>query len=120
MLGPLHVVRDDGPAPGLGGTRLRLLLIRLSLDPGRVVTRERLVDDLWGDTPPAEPAGAVQSLVSRLRRTLGTDRTAIGSHPPDTCSTCPAATSTPGTSNSAPPPAGPPSPQANPPAPPMS
>ncbi|MFF0293421.1 BTAD domain-containing putative transcriptional regulator [Kitasatospora sp. NPDC004614] len=81
MLGPLHVVPDDGPAPGLGGTRLRLLLIRLSLDPGRVVTRERLVDDLWGDTPPDEPAGAVQSLVSRLRRTLGPDRTAIGSHP---------------------------------------
>ncbi|OKJ17445.1 hypothetical protein AMK19_03230 [Kitasatospora sp. CB01950] len=81
VLGPLQLVHDHGPADGPGGARLRLLLIRLALDPGRVVTRERLIDDLWGDTPPDEPVGAVQSLVSRLRRTLGEDRTAIGSHP---------------------------------------
>ncbi|MFD5561670.1 BTAD domain-containing putative transcriptional regulator [Kitasatospora griseola] len=81
VLGPLQLVRGDGPTDGPGGARLRLLLIRLALDPGRVVTRERLVDDLWGDTPPDEPAGAVQSLVSRLRRTLAEDRTAIASHP---------------------------------------
>ncbi|MFJ5922143.1 AfsR/SARP family transcriptional regulator [Kitasatospora sp. NPDC092948] len=81
ILGPLQLVRADGPVDGPGGARLRLLLLRLALDPGRVVTRERLVDDLWGDAPPDEPAGAVQSLVSRLRRALGEDRTAIGSHP---------------------------------------
>ncbi|MET8630343.1 BTAD domain-containing putative transcriptional regulator [Kitasatospora sp. NPDC004669] len=82
VLGPLQVVRGgDGAAFEVGGARLRLLLVRLALDPGRVVTRERLVDDLWGDTPPEEPAGALQSLVSRLRRALGGDRTVIGSHP---------------------------------------
>ncbi|MFJ6775363.1 BTAD domain-containing putative transcriptional regulator, partial [Kitasatospora sp. NPDC091257] len=82
VLGPLQVVRgEDGRTVEVGGARLRLLLVRLALDPGRVVTRERLVDDLWGDTPPDEPAGAVQSLVSRLRRALGADRTVIGSHP---------------------------------------
>ncbi|MGF1425606.1 BTAD domain-containing putative transcriptional regulator [Kitasatospora sp. LaBMicrA B282] len=82
VLGPLQVVRGgDGTACEIGGARLRLLLVRLALEPGRVVTRERLVDDLWEDTPPAEPAGALQSLVSRLRRALGTDRLVIGSHP---------------------------------------
>ncbi|MDH6130075.1 BTAD domain-containing putative transcriptional regulator [Kitasatospora sp. GP82] len=82
ILGPLQVVRGgDGAAFEVGGARLRLLLVRLALDPGRVVTRERLVDDLWADTPPEEPAGALQSLVSRLRRALGGDRTAVGSHP---------------------------------------
>ncbi|MFE7530327.1 BTAD domain-containing putative transcriptional regulator [Kitasatospora sp. NPDC057542] len=82
VLGPLQVVRgEDGAAFEIGGARLRLLLVRLALDPGRVVTRERLVDDLWGDTPPEEPAGALQSLVSRLRRALGGDRSVIGSHP---------------------------------------
>ncbi|MGW3045269.1 BTAD domain-containing putative transcriptional regulator [Kitasatospora sp. NPDC001159] len=82
VLGPLQVVRGEGGAAiEVGGARLRLLLVRLALDPGRVVTRERLVDDLWGDTPPEEPAGALQSLVSRLRRALGVDRTVIGSHP---------------------------------------
>ncbi|MER7581831.1 BTAD domain-containing putative transcriptional regulator [Kitasatospora sp. NPDC097691] len=82
VLGPLQVVRgEDGAAFEVGGAKLRLLLVRLALDPGRVVTRERLVDDLWGDTPPEEPAGALQSLVSRLRRVLGADRAVIGSHP---------------------------------------
>ncbi|MBP0451196.1 winged helix-turn-helix domain-containing protein [Kitasatospora sp. RG8] len=82
VLGPLQVVRGgDGAAFGVGGARLRLLLVRLALDPGRVVTRERLVDDLWADTPPDEPAGALQSLVSRLRRALGADRMVVGSHP---------------------------------------
>ncbi|MFH8385483.1 BTAD domain-containing putative transcriptional regulator [Kitasatospora sp. NPDC018058] len=82
VLGPLQVVRGgDGAAFEVGGARLRLLLLRLALDPGRVVTRERLVDDLWRDTPPEEPVGALQSLVSRLRRALGGDRTVIGSHP---------------------------------------
>ncbi|MEU8928039.1 BTAD domain-containing putative transcriptional regulator [Kitasatospora sp. NPDC048545] len=81
-MGPLQVVRGaDGSASEVGGARLRLLLVRLALDPGRVVTRERLVDDLWGDTPPEEPAGALQSLVSRLRRALGDDRAVIGTHP---------------------------------------
>ncbi|MEU9045206.1 MULTISPECIES: BTAD domain-containing putative transcriptional regulator [unclassified Kitasatospora] len=82
VLGALQVVRgEDGTALEIGGARLRLLLLRLTLDPGRVVTRERLVDDLWGDAPPEEPAGAVQSLVSRLRRVLGADRSVVGSHP---------------------------------------
>ncbi|MFI9322617.1 BTAD domain-containing putative transcriptional regulator [Kitasatospora aureofaciens] len=82
VLGPLQVVRgEDGAALEVGGARLRLLLVRLALDPGRVVTRERLVDDLWADTSPEEPVGALQSLVSRLRRALGGDRTVVGSHP---------------------------------------
>ncbi|MGW4380076.1 BTAD domain-containing putative transcriptional regulator [Kitasatospora sp. NPDC004531] len=82
VLGPLRVVGGaGGRVLEVGGARLRLLLVRLALDPGRVVTRERLVDDLWGDTPPAEPAGALQSLVSRLRRALGDERRVLGSHP---------------------------------------
>ncbi|MFD8597935.1 BTAD domain-containing putative transcriptional regulator [Kitasatospora sp. NPDC059646] len=82
MLGPLQVLRGgDGATVEVGGARLRALLARLALDPGRVVTRERLVDDLWADAPPAEPAGAVQSLVARLRRALGADRAVIVSHP---------------------------------------
>ncbi|WP_346114690.1 BTAD domain-containing putative transcriptional regulator, partial [Nonomuraea maheshkhaliensis] len=38
------------------------------LDPGRVVTADRLIDDLWPDDPPAHPTAALQSLVSRARR----------------------------------------------------
>ena len=71
MLGPLEIRGDDGEPIEIGGARLRALLVRLALDPGRVVTVEALVDALWGETPPAGAVNAVQSLVSRLRRALG-------------------------------------------------
>ncbi|GAA0373020.1 BTAD domain-containing putative transcriptional regulator [Microbispora corallina] len=52
----------------IGGARVRALLVRLALDPGRVVTYERLAEDLWPDDTPEHPPAALQSLVSRLRR----------------------------------------------------
>nr|WP_236714845.1 BTAD domain-containing putative transcriptional regulator [Nonomuraea pusilla] len=52
------------------GVRLRALLAALALEPGRVVTRARLVDWIWGERPPADEVNALQALVSRLRRVL--------------------------------------------------
>ncbi|WP_250030002.1 ATP-binding protein [Paractinoplanes maris] len=59
-----------GPATAAGGARLRALLARLLLDAGRVVPLPRLIDDLYGDEPPAGAVNAVQSNVSRLRRDI--------------------------------------------------
>lgn len=70
LLGPVMVHGDDGEVVDLGGARLRMLLARLALDPGRVVTTDALIDDLWGDEPPADAANALQATVSRLRRAL--------------------------------------------------
>jgi predicted ATPase/DNA-binding SARP family transcriptional activator len=71
ILGPLEV-RDDGGAPiEVTGARLRAVLVRLALDAGRSVSSAVLVDAVWGDQPPADEANALQTLVSRLRRTLG-------------------------------------------------
>ncbi|MBD3148502.1 BTAD domain-containing putative transcriptional regulator [Microbispora bryophytorum] len=64
ILGPLRVIGTP-----IRGARLRVLLIRLALEPGKVVTAEKLTDDLW-EEPPANPAAALHSLVSRLRREL--------------------------------------------------
>jgi predicted ATPase/DNA-binding SARP family transcriptional activator len=69
ILGPLQVLAD-GEIVEVGGARLRTLLIRLALDAGRTVTVESLSDALWPDDWPADPANALQSLVSRLRRAL--------------------------------------------------
>jgi len=70
ILGPLEV-GVGGAAVEVGGVRLRALLIRLALDVGRLVTVDALAEALWGgDTAPADPANALQSLVSRLRRAL--------------------------------------------------
>ncbi|GAA2577983.1 BTAD domain-containing putative transcriptional regulator [Dactylosporangium fulvum] len=69
LLGPLTV--DVGGRPvELGGARLRTLLIRLAVEPGRPVAVDRLAEALWPGGGPADPANAVQSLVSRLRRSL--------------------------------------------------
>ncbi|UJW34687.1 winged helix-turn-helix domain-containing protein [Saccharothrix sp. AJ9571] len=70
LLGPVRVYADEGPPTALGGARLRMLLARLALAAGRVVTAETLVADLWGAEPPADAANALQSLVSRLRKAL--------------------------------------------------
>ncbi|MFD9700470.1 BTAD domain-containing putative transcriptional regulator [Lentzea sp. NPDC059081] len=70
VLGPLQVVVDGAPVE-VRGKRLRWLLIRLAMEPGRVVAAERLIADLWPDEPPVDGVAALQSLVSRLRRTVG-------------------------------------------------
>ncbi|WP_345712086.1 helix-turn-helix domain-containing protein, partial [Kineococcus glutinatus] len=66
LLGPLEVLRDGRPLP-VPGARLAALLARLALDAGRVVTVPELEAAVWPDGT-AGGAGALQSLVSRLRR----------------------------------------------------
>ncbi|MEY9907062.1 putative ATPase/DNA-binding SARP family transcriptional activator [Catenulispora sp. MAP12-49] len=70
ILGPLEI-RVDGAPVALGGARLRTLMSRLALDPGRAVTIGALVDALWADEPPEGAANALQSLISRVRKVLG-------------------------------------------------
>jgi hypothetical protein len=52
--GPTLEVRDGRAARRLGGPRLRALLIRLALDPGRAVA-DRLAGDLWPGTARTRP-----------------------------------------------------------------
>ncbi|MGK5739427.1 BTAD domain-containing putative transcriptional regulator [Micromonospora sp. URMC 103] len=70
ILGTTEVGTTDGRRLPVGGPRLRALLALLLLDAGRVVSRERLVDGLYGEAPPAGVANALQSQVSRLRQVL--------------------------------------------------
>ena len=78
LLGPLGG-RDGERTVEIPGARLRALLTRLALTPGRLVTTAALVDAVWGATPPAGAPNALQSLVSRLRRGLPDD--VLESHP---------------------------------------
>ncbi|WP_346153448.1 BTAD domain-containing putative transcriptional regulator [Nonomuraea recticatena] len=70
LLGPFEVRNGDGAVVEVPGVRLRALLAALALEPGRIVTRARLVDWIWGQRPPADEVNALQALVSRLRRVL--------------------------------------------------
>ena len=58
----------------------RRLLRLLALRRGILVPKDLIADVLWPDDPPADPAGNIEILVSRIRRALG-DRTLIGTGP---------------------------------------
>jgi predicted ATPase/class 3 adenylate cyclase len=73
VLGPLEVVREREPVR-LGSGQQRRLLAALLVHANEVVSSDRLVDVLWGDDPPVSATHALQTLVSRLRGTLGGDR----------------------------------------------
>ena len=73
VLGPLRVRVGTDERP-VGGRRERVLLALLSTTPGRHVGDDRIIDELWGDDPPAGATSAVQVAVSRLRRALGERR----------------------------------------------
>ena len=72
VLGSLEVA-DDSPLE-LGGPKPRALLAQLIAYCGDVVSSEALIDALWGEAPPASAANSLQSYVSRLRKTLGSER----------------------------------------------
>ena len=72
VLGPLEV-RDGERSIPLGGAKLRALLGVLLLHANEVVSNARLVDELWGERPPATATKLVQGYVHGLRRQLGVD-----------------------------------------------
>jgi len=69
LLGPLQVEHDGAPI-ALGGGAQRALLTRLALEPNRTVGIDRLVEDLWGEEPPASAVKMVHIHVSMLRKVL--------------------------------------------------
>ena len=75
VLGPLQVMVDDVPAD-VGGPRQRCVLARLVAEHGRVVSADRLIEDLYADDAPPQALAAVQSYVSHLRRALEPGRPA--------------------------------------------
>ncbi|MGQ4389078.1 BTAD domain-containing putative transcriptional regulator [Streptomyces sp. SAS_270] len=71
ILGPMEARTAAGEPLELGGARLQLLLGLLLEDVGKVVSTQRLIEEVYGDEPPASAANALQSQISRLRRRLG-------------------------------------------------
>ncbi len=72
ILGPLEVW-DGDTALQLGGQRQRAVLALLTLHAGEVVPSDRLITELWGESPPRTAATALQNAVSHLRKVLGAD-----------------------------------------------
>jgi DNA-binding SARP family transcriptional activator len=73
LVGPVEVVRDDGPLP-LRGPKQRALLALLLLHANEALSRDHLVDALWGEQPPATAQKALQVYVSQLRKLIEPER----------------------------------------------
>jgi len=69
ILGPLEVVDKHGPV-ALGTIKERVVLAVLLLHANEFVSRERLIDELWGESPPPTARKAVNVYVSQLRKVL--------------------------------------------------
>ncbi|MDJ0386146.1 AfsR/SARP family transcriptional regulator [Streptomyces sp. G-G2] len=83
LLGPVeaHDPRT-GARTAPSGAKQRALLGALAVHRGRDLCADRLIDELWGDAPPAAATGALQAHIGRLRRSLhaldGRDHIATG------------------------------------------
>jgi DNA-binding SARP family transcriptional activator len=69
ILGPLEVLEDGRPL-ALGRLKERTVLAVLLLHANEFVSRERLIDELWGTSPPPTARKAVNVYISKLRQTL--------------------------------------------------
>ncbi len=70
ILGPLELRDDHGVPQLVTGLKRRALLATLVLRAGRTVSADRLIEELWGEHPPANAANALQAHVRRLRTML--------------------------------------------------
>ena len=82
VLGPLQVVDADGRLVDIGGSKPRLVLVQLLLNPNRIVSTDALVDALWGEDAPPTARRSLQSHVAKLRAALGGDEGPLRSQPP--------------------------------------
>ena len=72
ILGPLEVA-VGGRRVELGGRKQRELIAILLLHANDVVSADKLIDELWGESPPPTAAKTLQAHVSRLRKAINAD-----------------------------------------------
>ncbi|MER5413530.1 AfsR/SARP family transcriptional regulator [Streptomyces virginiae] len=70
VLGPLTVRTDEGTPVAVPEAKVRALLGALLVRHGRPVPVDRLIDELWGEDLPGNPANTLQTKISQLRRIL--------------------------------------------------
>jgi predicted ATPase/DNA-binding SARP family transcriptional activator/Flp pilus assembly protein TadD len=75
VLGPVQVVAGSGPVELASGRQVALLACLL-IARDELVSRDRLIDALWGEAPPPTATNALQVQVHALRKRLGAERIA--------------------------------------------
>ncbi|WP_167517499.1 AfsR/SARP family transcriptional regulator [Micromonospora orduensis] len=69
VLGGLSLL-VSGERQGLGTPKQRMVLAMFALHPGRLVTLDELIDELWCDNPPRSALPNIRTYAASLRRTL--------------------------------------------------
>lgn len=74
VLGPLRIQDEGAPLPLTSG-RQRALLANLLIADGDTVPTDRLIDAVWGEDLPSNPANTLQHGVAQLRKLIEPGRT---------------------------------------------
>jgi DNA-binding SARP family transcriptional activator len=69
LLGPVEIGTADQTL-SLGAPQQRAILAALAVDAGRLVSREVLIDRVWGSSAPARVESGVYAYITRLRKIL--------------------------------------------------
>jgi DNA-binding SARP family transcriptional activator len=73
LLGPVRAWLDEAEL-ALGQPRQRAVFAVLAMHANKTVSREQLIDAIWGDEPPTNAAGGMHTYVAGLRRVIEPDR----------------------------------------------
>jgi DNA-binding SARP family transcriptional activator/tetratricopeptide (TPR) repeat protein len=69
LLGPVKAWQGETELE-LGSAHRRTVLAALAMHPNRTVSREELIDAVWGEAPPQSAQGSIYTYISGLRRAL--------------------------------------------------
>jgi DNA-binding SARP family transcriptional activator/tetratricopeptide (TPR) repeat protein len=76
ILGPVEFWTGQAWA-GIGAPKWRSLLAALLINAGQVVSTDRLIQEIWGDNPPAGATNLVSIYALRLRRLIGDEHGSV-------------------------------------------
>jgi DNA-binding SARP family transcriptional activator len=83
LLGPLEIRAGEDDWRGIGAPKWRSVLAALLINAGQIVPADSLINEVWGETPPAKAGNLISIYVLRLRRLLGdTDSTVLVTRAP--------------------------------------
>lgn len=81
VLGPFGVTHEGAPV-ALGGPKQQTVLGVLLVRADTVVSADRLIDEVWGESPPDSARRTLQSFVANLRKALNLETEILRGRPP--------------------------------------
>src|SRR3984957_3099239 len=83
LLGPLEIRTGEDDWRGIGAQKSPSVLAARLINAGQIGPADALIDEVWGESPPAKAGNLISIYVLRLRRLLGdTDSTVLVTRAP--------------------------------------